>query len=157
MPVSPPDEALKEVLRTLRAENPTLGTAKLQAQLLIEHPEWSVSEKRVKKLLVAENLTLGPTPPKSKPFKPNSSATAQNGGSEPFPTSKVIEGLDVARWTKKVKVVDFGMPKGKGLVANEDIKEGEDVWKEDPFAIAPGWSVSPSRASRFHKANITCN
>ena len=139
MPVSPPDEALKEVLRKLRAENPTLGITKLQAQLLIEHPEWSVSEKRVKKLLAAENLLITPPPAKNKS---KNGAAATNSDAQLFPTSKVIEGLDVARWTKKVKVVDFGAPKGKGLVATEDIKEGEDVWKEDPFAIAPGWSVS---------------
>lgn len=142
MPVSPPDEALKDVLRALRAENPTLGTAKLQAQLLVEHPEWSVSEKRVKKLLAAQNLLVAPPPPKDGSSKQKSGRTAQNGDTEPYPSSKVIEGLNVAQWTKKVKVVDFGVPKGKGLVVTEDIKKGEDVWKEDPFALAPGWSVS---------------
>lgn len=137
MPVSPPDEALVGVLRTLRAQNPTLGTAKLQAQLLIEHPEWSVSEKRVKKLLVAENLLLVPPQPKEKAKK-----KAQNGASELYAKSKLIEGFDVGRLAKKVKVVDFGIPKGKGLVATEDMRKGEELWKEDAFVIAPGWSVS---------------
>lgn len=136
MPTSPPDEALKDVLRALRVENPTLGTAKLQAQLLIAHPEWSVSEKRVKRLLAAENLLIAPPPRKSK------TKHVQNDETSVFPSSKIIEGLDVTRWTKKVKVVDFGPTKGKGLVATEDIAKDEDIWKEDPFAIAPGWSVS---------------
>ena len=136
MPISPPDEALKDVLRALRAENPTLGTAKLQAQLLIAHPEWSVSEKRVKRLLAAENLLIAPPPRKNK------TKHTQNNETTVYPQSKTIEGLDVLRWTKKVKVVAFGPSKGKGLVATEDIAKDEDIWKEDPFAIAPGWSVS---------------
>ena len=108
MPVSPPDEALKEVLRKLRAENPTLGITKLQAQLLIEHPEWSVSEKRVKKLLASEILLITLRPPKNKP---KNGTAAKDGGTKLFPMSKVIECLDVARWSRKVKVVDLHQKK----------------------------------------------
>ncbi|THH08554.1 hypothetical protein EW145_g2618 [Phellinidium pouzarii] len=104
MPVSPTDDELKDVLKVLRSENPILGVTKLQTRLLAEHPDWSVSEKRVKKLLAAENLLAAPPPP--KPGKASA---------------------------------------GKGLVAIEDIKEGEDVWKEDPFIIAP-----ECRGERIH-------
>lgn len=143
MTVSPPDEALRVVLLELRAQNPSLGISKLQTKLLTQHPEWAVSEKRVKKI-IAQNER--PVPPLR-------------------PTSRIIENLNVSRWTNKVKVVDYGSTKGKGLVATAEIKvgvgvssrffrvpgqqqliicgvvlqEGEDVWKEDPFVISPSW------------------
>ncbi|KAL5501618.1 hypothetical protein ACEPAH_8878 [Sanghuangporus vaninii] len=119
MPVSPPDEALKDVLIALRAENPGLGIAKLQNKLITQHPEWAVSEKRIKKLL----------------------AQTSQSTSQARPTSRVIDGLNVSKWSNKVKVVDYGPAKGKGLEATQEIKEGEDVWKEDPFVISPGWDI----------------
>ena len=100
MPLSPPDDALKPILLALRAQNPTLGVAKLHTKLLTQHPEWAVSEKRIKKLLAQESR---PTPSSR-------------------PTSQVIENLNVSRWTSKVKVVDYGSTKGKGLEATQEIK-----------------------------------
>ncbi|EJC97972.1 SET domain-containing protein [Fomitiporia mediterranea MF3/22] len=119
MPLSPPDDALKPILLALRAHNPTLGIAKLHTKLLTQHPEWAVSEKRIKKLLAQESRPGPPT----------------------RPTSQVIENLNVSRWTTKVKVVEYGSVKGKGLEATQEIKEGEDVWKEDPFVISPSWDI----------------
>ena len=153
MSLSPSDEVLKEALKVLRAENPTLGVAKLQALLLTRNPEWIVSEKRVKKCLAAENLLLTPPLPKKTGGKSNSSNTQMNANAdiqvsanespnesaEAHPTSRIIENLDIMRWTKKVKVIDFGASKGKGLVVTEEIKKGEDVWKEDPFVVAAEW------------------
>ena len=43
------------------------------------------------------------------------------------------------KWTSKVEVRYFDKIKGKGLVAKEKIEEGQVVWKEDPFALAPEW------------------
>ena len=57
------------------------------------------------------------------------------------PISRIIEGLDVSRWTTKVRVEYFDRHKGKGLVATERITEGEVLWKEDPFILAPEWYV----------------
>ena len=131
MSSAPTDQELKEALKQLRAENPSLGTLKIHAQLKTSHPEWSVSEKRVKKILQAENLTIGPPAPK---ITEKSSRKLLL-----YPTSRVIENLDVSRWTTKVKVLNFGREKGKGLVATEKISEGEIIWKEDPFVIAPEW------------------
>ena len=100
MPVSPPDDSLRAALLDLRANNPSLGISKLHTKLLAEHPDWTVSEKRVKKFL-----------PRSSPPGPQSR-----------PTSRVINNLNVTRWTNKVKVVDYGNPKGKGLEAIAEIK-----------------------------------
>lgn len=121
---------LKSALVSLRARNPTLGTVKLHALLLAEHPEWTASEKRTKKILQHEGLVLGPC---------LSNKTVADNVASPFPISDVVEGLDVAKWTSKVAVKYFGRNKGKGLVAKESIREGETLWKEDPFILAPEW------------------
>ena len=144
MSASPSEDDLKAALHALRKAFPSLGAAKLHAQLLAQHPEWSVSEKRTRKILQQEGLVL-------------SSVSAQNQGpatpvlsgeDEIYPRSQLVEGLDIRKWTTKVEVRHFGRKKGKGLVAREDIAEGEVVWKEDPFALAPEWyAVIASRAS----------
>ena len=61
-----------------------------------------------------------------------------------YPSSTLVEGLDIAKWTTTVEVKYFDRRKGKGLVAKEPISEGQVVWKEDPFVIAPEWwSLTP--------------
>ena len=140
MQTIPSDDDLKELLKTLRKENPSLGTAKLHAVLISSRPNWTVSEKRVKKILQAENLVVGPPAPKN---------AKKAGNSHLYPTSKVIDKLDVSRWTTKVRVANFGGTKGKGLVATEKISEGEVIWKEEPFIIAPEWFVLQSTLSEI--------
>jgi hypothetical protein len=117
----------------LRAQNSTLGIPKLHALLQAGHPDWSVSERRTRKVLQAEGLVLGP--PKKQP----------NTASDTLvPVSKLIDGLDVSKWSKTVEVKYFNRRKGKGLVATQKIVQGEAVWKEDPFILAPEWSVDHS-------------
>ncbi|KIP06875.1 hypothetical protein PHLGIDRAFT_30281 [Phlebiopsis gigantea 11061_1 CR5-6] len=124
----PSEEELKVALQALRAQHPTLGIAKLHVLLLSENPAWSVSEKRTKKTLQTEGLSL--------------KAVIKNGpDNTPHPVSKVIEGLEVLKWTNKVQVKYFDAYKGKGLVATEKIAEGTVVWKEDPFILAPEWEI----------------
>ena len=123
-PISPSDEHLIGALRALRTEHPTLGIVKLHAVLLRDHPEWMISEKRFRKVLQQQGL--------------NSlrHAHVQEGLSigdiegKVYPTSRIIERLDVEQWTKKVEVMWFGKKKGKGLVAKERIEKGATVWKE---------------------------
>ncbi|KAI0633060.1 SET domain-containing protein [Trametes polyzona] len=125
--ITPAEEDLKNALVSLKTANPTLGIAKIHALLLSSHPDWTVSEKRTRKILQSENLVLTPT-----------------GGGAPgqvYPTSRVIEGLDVSKWTKKAAVKYFGKLKGKGLAATAPIAAGETIWKEDPFALAPEWDL----------------
>ncbi|THH33374.1 hypothetical protein EUX98_g864 [Antrodiella citrinella] len=134
--VSPAEDALKEALKALRTEHPTLGINKLHASLLAAHPEWSVSEKRTRKVLQTEGLVISAGPSEPTGFK--------------YPSSKVMEGLDVGKWTNKVEVRVFDRKKGKGLVAKEKIAEGETIWKEDPFILAPECRLCLSRSARTH-------
>ncbi|KAI0697799.1 hypothetical protein BC835DRAFT_737993 [Cytidiella melzeri] len=130
---TPTDEELKSALLELRAKNATLGIPKLHALLLAGHSHWSVSEKRTRKIIQAEGLILGPH--KQHPITLDSSSDTF------IPASRVIEGLDMTRWTKKIEVKYFNRQKGKGLVATEKITQGDAVWKENPFILAPEWEV----------------
>ncbi|KAH9943894.1 SET domain-containing protein [Amylocystis lapponica] len=131
--VIPSETDLKEALIVLRAENPTLGIAKLHALLTSTHPTWVVSEKRTRKILQSEGLVLGPA---AAAKNPNFQKDAL-----PLPSSRVIEGLNVAKWTSTVEVRFFGRTKGKGLVAKEPIAEGDVLWQEDPFVLAPEMDI----------------
>lgn len=128
--ISPSDDELAAVLRALRAQYPSRGAAKLLPLLLEVQPTWTVSEKRLRKILQREGLTAagGGT---------TSQATVLAEGNVPFPTSRQVAGLDTSKWTAKVRVHDFGPKKGKGLVATQAIKEGEHVWNKDPLLVAP--------------------
>ena len=126
--ISPSEDDLKNALLALKAENPSLGVPKTHALLLTAHPEWTVSEKRTRKILQNEGLV-------------QNAGTAGTGTvtGQIYPSSRVIDDLDVAKWTTKVEVRYFSKAKGKGLVAKEKIAEGETIWKEDPFILAPEW------------------
>ena len=121
--ISPPEDDLKHALLALKTANPTLGIPKIHALLLAAHPAWTVSEKRTRKILQSEGLVQ------------TSGAVAGHN----YPSSKLIDGLDVGKWTAKIEVKYFGKAKGKGLVAKEAIADGEVLWKEDPFILAPEW------------------
>ncbi|KAK1222402.1 hypothetical protein PQX77_014735 [Marasmius sp. AFHP31] len=130
--LTPSDNELKEVLRSLKTSNPALGIPKVHALLLQTHPEWLVSEKRTRKFLQNEGLVISADP---------NGNSFQDKGKAPYPSSRVIPNLDVAKWSTKVEVKYFNKRKGKGLVAKEKIAEGEAIWKEDPFVIAPEWQI----------------
>ena len=115
--VSPNESDLTVALVKLRAQNPTLGIGKLHALLVTAHPDWIVSEKRTKKVLQNEGLVLAP------PNQNHNHDVKPSNEDVPMPTSRVVEGLDVAKWTSKVEVKYLGKSKGKGLVATERIAE----------------------------------
>jgi hypothetical protein len=119
---SPSDDELQDALAQLKAANPSLGIPKLHARLRADFPAWTVSEKRMRKILA----TLAP-PKDTTP---------------PFPSSQLVEGLDITNWTTRVDVRMFNKTKGKGLVATQKIKAGETIWVEDPFVIAPEWCAT---------------
>lgn len=123
---TPAEADLTQALTKLRAENPALGIPKLHSLLLTANPEWAVSEKRTKKILQNLGLTLNSNP---------------SDGKAKYPSSKVIEKLDISKWTAKVDVRFFDKKKGKGLIVKEKLVEGNIIWKEDFFAIAPEWYV----------------
>lgn len=130
---TPTDDELKSSLTSLRTSNPSLGIPKLHALLLSSNPSWTVSEKRTRKILQSAGLVNAP--PLSKKVSSNGEVGVK------YPVSKLVKGLDVSKWTTKVEVKEFGAKKGKGLVAKEAIKEGDVLWKEDPFVLAPEWYV----------------
>lgn len=147
--ISPPEEELKAAVASLKKGHPALGIAKLHSLLLSENPSWAVSEKRLRRILRNSNpdgphaqhegleyATIG------TPRGPGPSSTPSTTGSNAahvYPSSALVEGLDVSRWTTAIEVTYFDRKKGKGLVAKEPISEGQHVWKEDPFIIAPEW------------------
>ena len=126
MPTIPQESELINALISLKTKDPSLGISKVHALLLQTYPEWTVSEKRTRKILQIHGLVLSAMSPES---------------AEPriFPSSRLIDRLDVSQWTPKVKVKYFNKKKGKGLVAEKKIEVGEHIWKEDPFIIAPEW------------------
>ncbi|KAI0315310.1 SET domain-containing protein [Amylostereum chailletii] len=134
---SPSDEELRS------ADNPALGITRFRALLLAENPNWTLSEARLRKVLQSEGLV---------------NVTQRNASSGPadiYPTSRVIDDLDVEKWTSHVEVKFFDTRKGKGLVAKEKIAEGETIWKEDPFIIAPEWEIYDFQAASRHCAYCT--
>ncbi|KAG8718588.1 SET domain-containing protein 5 [Ceratobasidium sp. 394] len=120
MGVVPTDDELIKIVRSVRAQNSGLGVQKLLAALLVAEPSWSVSEKRLRKVL---------------------QKLKNEEGSDARPTSSLNPALDVAKYTDKVRPVMFGPEKGKGLVAAQDIGAGEVLWREDPFVYAPPWEI----------------
>ncbi|KAF9269757.1 SET domain-containing protein [Marasmius fiardii PR-910] len=130
--VTPTDTELKEALKSLKSSNPTLGISKIHGLLLQTRHDWLVSEKRTRKFLQNEGLVLSADP---------NGNSFQDKGKAPYPSSRIIPNLDVGKWSTKVEVKYFNKRKGKGLVAKEKLVEGETVWKEDPFIIAPEWEI----------------
>jgi hypothetical protein len=128
-PVSPPDNELIPAVVAIKASNPELGIAKTLSAVLAAHPDWAVSEKRLRKVLQNEGLIVGG----------NTKATE---GGRIYPSSRIIEDLDVSAWSSKVQVRYFNKIRGKGLVAKEKISAGEVIWKENPFILAPEWLVN---------------
>lgn len=127
---NPAEQELRDALTVLRVQNPALGISKLHALLLMEHPTWLVSEKRTRKFLQSQGLVLSPAGKQQPQLE-----------GDLHPISRLIEGLDTSQYSKKIKAQYFDRVKGKGLVATEKIDEGEVVWKEDPFILAPEWYV----------------
>lgn len=128
--LSPADDDLADALRKLRVDNPSTGAAKLVPLVIASNPTWTVSEKRVRKILQREGLTTS-----TNAVAISSGADSQDG--ELFPHSHIVASIDPAKWSKNVRVTDFGPRKGKGLIAIESIPENEQIWVEDPLLTSP--------------------
>jgi len=149
--ISPPGEDLKGAVASLKDEHPALGIAKLHALLLSENPSWAVSEKRLRRILKNSNPDGPRAQPQGLEYATTGTGTHRGPGlftapsttgskaAHVYPSSTLVEGLDVSRWTTTIGVKYFDRKKGKGLVAKDAIYEGRVVWKEDPFIIAPEW------------------
>jgi len=127
MPVYPSEDELTVAIVQLKKDNPELGIPKVHARLTSKYPDWTVSEQRTRKILQKQGLIV--------------SALGETRKIHVYPSSRLVAGLDVPKWTPKVEVRWFDKRKGKGLVATQEIREGEVIWKEDPFIVAPEWYV----------------
>jgi hypothetical protein len=119
MSTVPTDDELLPAYRRIKERDPSLGLAKVLAQLKLANPEWAVSEKRLRKVVAGVQVD-------------HSSAADEAGlvadtGLDPT--------IDIANIAPKVKARLFGGEKGKGLVAREKIQQGEVVWQEDPWIV----------------------
>jgi len=117
-PVVPSDEELSKIVTSLREANPSLGVVKLLAQLKVEHPALSVSEKRLRKTLA-----------------PGTTASTEQVSKDATADLIADTGLDASLDVSdlKIKVKMFKGGKGKGLVAREKILQGEVIWAENPW------------------------
>jgi hypothetical protein len=113
----PPDCELLPVVERLRSENPSLGIPKLLVQLKVQHPEWAVSEKRLRKVL------QGLPSASSSTYRDDMLVT--DTGMDP--------SIDIAHLAPKLKVKMFPGGRGKGLVAKEKMLQGEVLWQEEPW------------------------
>jgi hypothetical protein len=128
LPISPPEEALRSAVQSLRSQHPTLGVAKLHALLLSENSGWTVSEKRLRRIMTAEGLTLQPPIPAKGRYP---------SGAHIYPSSTLIEDLDVAKWTAAVEIKYFDKQRGKGLIAKEDNFGGSGRLEGGPVHHCP--------------------
>jgi hypothetical protein len=124
--VVPSDEELSKIVVALREAHPSLGVVKLLAQLKVEHPTLSVSEKRLRK-------TIAQLSPDAAASTKVPVTESKDAGGEMIADTGLDPSVDVSGSASKVKVKMFKGGKGKGLVAREKILEGEVLWSEDPW------------------------
>lgn len=108
----PSDDAIAAFVEAARVAEPGLGYLKIYAALKRDHPDWSLSEKRFKKVAQTSSSSDG-------------TALVARTGLDPS-----IRVQDVA---PKVDIKLFPGGKGKGLVAKAKIYKGEVLWQEDPW------------------------
>nr|XP_018266259.1 uncharacterized protein I303_00234 [Kwoniella dejecticola CBS 10117]OBR88417.1 hypothetical protein I303_00234 [Kwoniella dejecticola CBS 10117] len=160
--VTPTDTELQEQATLLRESHPALGVGKLLAQLKIDHPDWSVSEKRFKKFVSvtssagsdATNVnvnangngngdTIGLTSTST-----SVSQSKSTGDDALIAKTGIDHSIDVSKIAPKVKVKMFNVDgKGKGLVAKEKLQMGELLWQEDPWIVTNDASLWPYLSS----------
>ncbi|KAG8993796.1 SET domain-containing protein 5 [Tulasnella sp. JGI-2019a] len=145
--ISPSDQDVLTAVEAFRTKNPSLGVAKLQAAILSANPSWTLSEKRLRKILKPPAVVEGDVIDQNNGDRDTEASTPVKAAPVLFPKSKLNDDLDVEQWTKKVKVHVFGKAKGKGLVATEDIKEDEVLWREEPFVYSPTWDIQDAQTA----------
>ncbi|KAG8933651.1 SET domain-containing protein 5 [Tulasnella sp. 418] len=150
--ISPSDEDLLTVVHSLRENNGVFGAKSLLSAILASNPTWTLSEKRLRKLLQREGLTLPSVPPGLERAKHGSSKakpTLSSDGLE-FPHSQMNDDIltRLEQFSKKVEIKFFDAQRGKGIVAKEPIEENEVIWKEDPFVHCPApWELQAHQSA----------
>lgn len=120
--VVPHERQVVDTIIAIWKEDPStesLGASKLHGLLKEKHPNWSVSEKRVKSLLKKFGLM------------PNASI-------EQYTYAKNITSLPTPHVTMPDRVkLEMTSKRGKGLYATKNINEGELIWEEEPLFLIP--------------------
>ena len=129
--VTPSEDELHTTVVKLRADHPALGIGKLHAQLKVDQPTWAMSEKRFRKALQA----LAPTTTNGDGTDNSNDSQKDLKVTELVAETGLDPTIDTAAVAPKVKVKMFKGGKGKGLVARENILEGEILWAEDPWIV----------------------
>lgn len=141
MPSSPAEDELVGAIKTVRDAHPEHGIAKLWAQLKVDNPEWTVSEKRFRKALATAGGTAsgaGATAPaEKKSGKGKAKGKGKADGAELVARTGLDSTLDIDNIAPKVKAKMFGGTRGKGLVAKSTIEAGEVLWQEEPWIACP--------------------
>jgi hypothetical protein len=117
----PSDDELSSAIASLKSTHPELGIAKLLAQLKLDQPTYSVSEKRFRKILATTAASNG------------QSVNGEKDGRQDLVAETGLDSTIDWSIAPKIKVKMFKGGKGKGLVAREKILEGEALWSEDPW------------------------
>ena len=120
--VTPTTKEVVDSAKVILAVNPSLGIAKLLVQLQ-QANHWSLSEKRLKGILVDNNLRQ----------KPSSSQLIKKTPSY-IPDSHIDTSLAIP---SNIRAVYFDDVKGKGLVAERSFKTGETIFEESAYISAP--------------------
>ncbi|CAG8778625.1 4213_t:CDS:1, partial [Acaulospora colombiana] len=99
--VTPSEAELTTELRSLRHTNPKTGAAKLLLLLKQKQPTWSVSEKRVKKVLKDQGLMVVEEPSSVHPSE--ESGHQEEGSSTSLGTQAINTGGGTSSSSKKKK------------------------------------------------------
>ena len=148
-PVPPDEDVLVPYLSGLRESHPDFGVPRLLHHLKTEHPEWAVSEKRVRKtlqsILSSNHSANGHHESDGMEKGTCDESNGQNGvnGTKQEDDELIAQtGMDATlnlteMGITKVKVRMFSGGKGKGLVVREKIQEKEVLWQEEPWIVTP--------------------
>ncbi|EGW32095.1 uncharacterized protein SPAPADRAFT_61174, partial [Spathaspora passalidarum NRRL Y-27907] len=121
-PVVPHERQIVDAVIAIWKEDPateSLGITKLHGLVKAKHPNWSVSEKRVKTLLKKFGLLSSSS---NEQFTYASEIKSENTPDIELPS--------------KVQIV-MTSKRGKGLYAKHNIAKGELIWEEEPLFFIP--------------------
>lgn len=121
-PITPHERQVVDAVIAIWKEDPStesLGVPKLHSIVKEKHPNWSLSEKRVRALL--KKFGLMPT-----------------ANVEQYTYAKDITSLKTPHVVVPDKLtLQMTSKRGKGLFAKTEIKEGELIWEEAPLFLVP--------------------
>ncbi|KAJ2337321.1 hypothetical protein GGI00_000322 [Coemansia sp. RSA 2681] len=135
--VSPSESDLQAAIAAVKASSPELGIARVCATLREGNSTWQLSEKRVRKLMIALGLVQSSGTDPADPGAPKKDSATSS-----VPKSYVAPGDFVRTLGKgQVEVKYINGTKGKGVFASKAFGKGENIFEETPFAWYPRWDT----------------